>query len=237
MAKGELLVFVDDDDMAEPTYVSTLVTALLRSGGDAVTAGMQTHASDDGPLEDESASGTWVFLGNAVHLAPMVNCLGGAAAIIKKSALDAVGGYHTTREVGHEDWNLYARLLLKGRVVYSAPEVLYRYRHRSGSMIRRNDPYQNARVVFSAFEPELPTLLRNWPEILRGLHEALEQSRRAEAQAREESDHLLRYFATLELAAGRDVEPLERMAKDVRGRDDRRSPSGDSTQREEMVEE
>jgi GT2 family glycosyltransferase len=193
------IAFVDDDDVVDPAYVSTLLGAALATGAAAVTCAMATVPDDDGgPLEGEP-TGVVAFLGgDAVALGPIVNVFGGAAGLVRRDAFDAVGGCHEEFGRGHEDWALYARLALAGHRVVSVPEPLYRYRIRSGSMIRSTSVWENMQPVFDAYRDQLPEPLREWPELLRRLGDdvaerdrALEEAR-AELVAADAREHALR---------------------------------------------
>src|SRR5262249_36037183 len=58
------------------------------------------------------------------------------AALVRRTALDAVGRFDESWRNGCEDWDLWIRLVdrgLKGRIL---PEILFYYRRRAGSMSR-----------------------------------------------------------------------------------------------------
>ena len=58
------------------------------------------------------------------------------AALVRRSALEAVGGFDESMRDGCEDWDLWIGLVergLKGRIL---PEVLFHYRRRAESMSR-----------------------------------------------------------------------------------------------------
>lgn len=175
-ARGDLLVFVDDDDIVEPHYVSTLVTAALSTGAAAVSSVLVTHV-DDGADLFRSRGVPYVFVGDAVHLATSWNTIGGAGCLVRREAWEAAGGFHTRHGVGHEDWTLLVTIALSGRKVVSVPEPLYRYRIRRTSMLRSTTRWKNMRPVFDAFEPLLPPMLQSWPELIHGQQQMIDDLR------------------------------------------------------------
>jgi GT2 family glycosyltransferase len=59
------------------------------------------------------------------------------AALVRRQAFEAVGGYDETMREGCEDWDLWLRLVESGRHGTIIPEVLFYYRRRADSMSRR----------------------------------------------------------------------------------------------------
>jgi glycosyltransferase involved in cell wall biosynthesis len=58
------------------------------------------------------------------------------AALVRRSALEAVGGFDETMRKGCEDWDLWITLVERGLKGQILPEVLFYYRRREGSMSR-----------------------------------------------------------------------------------------------------
>ena len=184
-AKGDWLVFVDDDDVVEPNYVSTLVTAAQATGAAAVSSVLVTHLDDGSDLVG-SHGVPYVFLGDAVHLAASWNTIGGAGCLVRREAWQAAGGFHTRHGVGHEDWTLLTAIALSGRTVVSVPEPLYRYRIRATSMLRSTSRYRNMRPVLDAFAPHLAQQFATWPELLHGQQQMIDGFRHRNAELESE---------------------------------------------------
>lgn len=166
--RGDLVVFVDDDDVPMRRFVSTLVRAVQATGADAVTCAMRSFTKPTGAPEESDARGTWVFAGGPLHLAAVQNCLGGAPAMVRRSALEAIGGYHERHGVGYEDWHLYVRLLFAGYTIVAIPEPLYWYRLLENSMRSTMSDYHSAQVVLEEFRKALPAALRQMPDLAYG---------------------------------------------------------------------
>ena len=158
--RGELVVFVDDDDVPVPRFVSTLVRAARATGADVVTCAMTSFNKAIGAPEPTDSRGTWVFAGGPLHLAAVQNCIGGAPALIRRAALEEIGGYHERHGVGLEDWHLYVRLLFAGFTVEAVPEALYWYRLHDTSMRHTMSDYHSVEMILGEFRKALPPALQ-----------------------------------------------------------------------------
>jgi glycosyltransferase involved in cell wall biosynthesis len=177
-ASGDLLAYVDDDDLISPPYIRVLVRALTNMDADAVTIAIHgVEAADDGSIPDQPEDAVWVFFGDAAHLGTMINVFGGAAAMYRRAALEVAGGFFTHRDIGHEDWDLLARLNLSGHKVVSVPEPLYTYRVRPKSMLRTTPTWANMQPVFETYRNLLPEALRPWAELVRGQQDIIDDLR------------------------------------------------------------
>ena len=174
-ARSDLVAFVDDDDVPVPHFVSSLVTAHQATDSDAVTCAMRAFHKPLGTPAPADDRGTWVFLGDALHLAAVENCLGGAPVLLKRSALEAVGGYHERHGLGFEDWHLYVRLLFAGYKVMSLPEPLYWYRIQPISMRSTMSAYDSALIVLEEFRKAVPPAIRGLVDLARGQNELIGQ--------------------------------------------------------------
>jgi hypothetical protein len=103
-------------------------------------------AAGEAPVSDEATHGAhWLPLGACLPLGAHANCFGDAHVLLRSSAARAVGGYTIDYGLGLEDWELYARLALRGTTAEGAPldhlvipSPLYWYRlSRGGGMLAR----------------------------------------------------------------------------------------------------
>ena len=161
-AQGEYLLFMDDDNVAKPSEVSTFVRAARYSGADVLTCPTDGFHGDHPPADGNPLTHRWLPLGGAVNVAVFQNLIGDANALVKKSAFDALGGFTEDFGVGHEDWELFAKAALNGYVVQVLPRSLFWYRIGSGSMLRTTQVFANhARSLrpYLAAAPHLRTTL------------------------------------------------------------------------------
>ena len=185
-ARGDVVAFLDDDDLLDAHYVTAMLGALERADADAVSCAIESvETPDDGAMTPGAPRGVWVFFGgDAVHLSTMWNLIGGAAAMFRAEALVDIGGFFELHGVGHEDWEVLVRLALGGHTVVSVPDPLYCYRVRGRSMLRTTSTWDNMQPVLATYEAVLPASLRSWPALIRGQHETIDLLRELLGQRR-----------------------------------------------------
>lgn len=158
--ESEYLLFLDDDDIAFPTLVSTLVEASEATGADVMGClnlfMEESRRGEAHPFPDRfKQKASYVPLGGPLSLAPVENVLGSATALIRRSAYAAVGGYTEEYGVGHEDYEFYVRVLQGGGRVEVCPLPLYLYEVGRPSMITRTSHHKNFRRVAGAVDLSL----------------------------------------------------------------------------------
>jgi GT2 family glycosyltransferase len=131
-ARGEYVLFMDDDNIAMPIEVATLVRVAERTGADVLTAVINVfHGSEppgDRPLKH------WLPLGSAVAAGVLNNCFGDMNALVRRDAFLALGGMTEDYGLSHEDWELFAKATLHGYKQEVVPEPLFWYRVTEGSI-------------------------------------------------------------------------------------------------------
>lgn len=156
-ASGDYIIFLDDDDIAKPNLVSTLVQAIETSGDDAVGClNIYMEESQRGSVLSGGAGApvipTYIPLGGPLSLAPTENCLGSATAIFNLRSLKSIGGYTELYGVGYEDYELYIKLVQEGMKVSVAPYPLYYYEVGRLSMLTRTSMVTNQKRCFNAID-------------------------------------------------------------------------------------
>jgi len=134
-ARGEYLLFLDDDNIATPGLVSTLVAVLNRTGVDILTCATHVFEGDGAAPGDIDRGTHWVPLGPAVASGVFRNVFGDATALIRKATFDRLGGYTEDYGLGHEDWEFFARAVLAGCRLETVPVPLLYYRVRGSGML------------------------------------------------------------------------------------------------------
>jgi len=127
-SRGDFLVFLDADDVLEPTYVERCLDALLASPPKVAYAytKMQLFGLENVVFEAHPFHGPLLLETNYVH----------ASALIRRRVFEKIGGWSTTWETGREDHELWVRMLSHGYEGVFVPEPLLRYRRHGPS---RND--------------------------------------------------------------------------------------------------
>lgn len=170
-ATGEFLLFMDDDNYAEPHEITTLVGALLASGADIVTCGMYYF---QGPQKPDTALGlpkrtAWMPVGDAVAAGAFTNVFGDANALVRRACFEGVGGFTEDYGVTHEDWEFHARAVLKGYKLQVVPEILFWYRVSDGGMLRTTASYPNHMRSTRPFVEAVPPPLRDLVHYAKGV--------------------------------------------------------------------
>jgi ABC-type polysaccharide/polyol phosphate transport system ATPase subunit/glycosyltransferase involved in cell wall biosynthesis len=124
-ATGEYICALDADDKLEPTYLDKAVRILDQDPSIAfVSSWIRAFGDED-----------WVWKQARCDLPQLLaECTVNGAALVRRSALLAVGGYDVTMKTGDEDWDLWITLAERGYRGTIIPEVLFHYRRRAGSM-------------------------------------------------------------------------------------------------------
>ena len=154
---GQYICFLDDDDIAKPELIQTLLTAAESTGADVVNCMnifMDEKVRGDVLAHTQNAPFRvgYVPTGGPLSLTPTENCLGAATALFKKSALIDIGGYSELKGVGHEDYELFIRLVQAGKRLIVAPKALYYYEVGRPSMLSRTNLTANFRRCFDSID-------------------------------------------------------------------------------------
>jgi glycosyltransferase involved in cell wall biosynthesis len=149
LARGRYIARQDHDDWAKPTRLEKQVTfmeanpdcALLGTCAEIWVGDEPTQRVHDFPAEDAALRFELLFHNPFVH----------SSVMMRRSALDAVGGYSTDRaRQPPEDYELWSRLARRYKVA-NLPERLTIYREVPASASRTGvNPFQERVVLISA---------------------------------------------------------------------------------------
>lgn len=152
---AEYICFLDDDDYAFPQLIETLLQAALATGADVVNC-LNSFMPEVGRSETIARLGevepkaSYVPIGGPLAIAVTENSLGAATALIRTEALRAIGGYTELKGVGHEDYELFLRMLQAGYRIEIVPRPLYFYEVGRPSMLSRTSIVRNFRRCYEA---------------------------------------------------------------------------------------
>ena len=134
-AKGELIARMDGDDVALPGRLASEVALLDRAPGLGAVGTFVEPFATDGEVGDGMRS--YVAWQNGLVTAEdharqifVESPLCHPSVVLRRSALDAVGGFRDGPFP--EDYDLWLRLDAAGFGLAKVPEVLLRWRHRAG---------------------------------------------------------------------------------------------------------
>jgi hypothetical protein len=151
---------MDDDNLAERSEIRTLVGAALASGADILTCFLRTFQSADPHPPPDAPTTTWPFLGAALVPGVRRNVFGDANALFRRSVFDRIGGFTEDVGVGCEDWELFARAVLKGLRLEVVPEALVRYRQMPTGMLHTTPKPANHLRALRPYLALAPAALR-----------------------------------------------------------------------------
>jgi GT2 family glycosyltransferase len=170
-ADGVYLVFMDDDNLAIPEMISTLVAAARTSAAPVVACGMRKFQGDPADGLPTNSIGCYVPLGAASALGVFENGFGDANALIERDLFLSLGGFTEHHGIGYEDWELFARCALRGVEILPLPQLLFWYRVGPESMSVRTDQYMSQQRVFDLYRALLPEDLADALEVgFAGVH-------------------------------------------------------------------
>jgi len=167
-ARGEYLMFMDDDNFAKPHEISTFVRAALNSGAEILTSAMDVFVGADAPSASTKPKARWIFLGPAAATGAIRNCFGDANGFIRKDTFWRIGGFTEDYGVTHEDWEFYARAVLKGCRMETMPESLFWYRTAEQSMLRNTSLFANLQRSLRPYLDSVPPAMRDLVHLLQG---------------------------------------------------------------------
>jgi glycosyltransferase involved in cell wall biosynthesis/GT2 family glycosyltransferase len=154
-ARTDYLLFMDADNIAEPNMVERFAHGMTIFDGDVLTCYMRAFAnSEDGSTNEIVYS--YAPPGPCLEAGHKVNVFGDANCIIKRSTFEAVNGFNEDRSSSFEDWELLAKIALRGYKVDVIPEHLFLYRHTAEGFSRNTSPYLNHKRVLNTYTSALP---------------------------------------------------------------------------------
>jgi GT2 family glycosyltransferase len=128
-ATGRYLYFLDDDNCLKRHSLLTLLHAAASARAHVLTSvNDKWPQSTPPPVNDDPTTERWLPLGDAAAVGVFKNCFGDASALVRRTTFEALGGFTEDGGVGHEDWELWARAVLRGYRLRVVPEALYWYR-------------------------------------------------------------------------------------------------------------
>jgi len=168
-ARGEFLVFHDDDNVAAPGQLEAFARAVSTSGADVVTCLQSVFEGKRRPRG--APREVWAPIGGApVAYSLVANGFGDANALVRRSVFNAAGGFSEDYGVGYEDWEFFARVALAGAAFVLVPEPLVWYRVGSGGMLRATPSHGRDHMrVLRPYLKAMPPTLRAVALLAQGL--------------------------------------------------------------------
>ncbi len=172
---GELIAFLDADDIWEPSNLEKRVAKFETNEQiGLVHCGMREFDSETGETLKLYLEGKEGWVGDDLLLweKPVVN-VSGSAIVVEREAFDAVGGFDTRMKVG-EDWDFCYRVARKYKVGF-VPEPLINYRSHLRAAHRNVENMENGMAMFyeKAFATDDPDILKLRRRALGSFHRVM----------------------------------------------------------------
>lgn len=151
VARGERILFVDDDNALFKHAVSTFVKAMDASGADICTAFQKIFHEQFIPSDEKYGFVQYFPPGGSLDLGFIHDSFGDANAMIRRSVFDKIGFQIEDYGYTAQDWEFYTRATLAGLKLRIIPEPLYWYRSSSQGMYRTSHWYDNRLPILAAF--------------------------------------------------------------------------------------
>lgn len=146
-ASGDVIAFLDDDDIWLPEYLGTL-SELYQEGADAVVSGFKQLGKEDVIVinKDTLVTESSLLRGNTY-------C--GMSGFSAKRDLLIKNQFDETLNNG-QDWDMYVRLFQQGVSFFNVPKPIFLYRFQNedgiGAKVRKMSPNQIDKRLGSAFK-------------------------------------------------------------------------------------
>jgi glycosyltransferase involved in cell wall biosynthesis len=127
-ARGEYLLFMDDDNLAKPDEITTLVNAMEHANADIITSFADTFWSKDIGKLESAARKRIVYFGADLTSGMYRNPYGDSNCLVRRSTFEKLGGFTEDYKIGRDDQEFFSRAVLNGMKLYVLPEAVYWYR-------------------------------------------------------------------------------------------------------------
>ena len=221
-ARGEYILFMDDDNCAKPHELSTFMKAARRTGADILTCCLDTFTGAEAPHGRLTPRSRWIFVGDDAATGAIRNCFGDTNSLMRREVFLKIGGFHEDWGVGHEDWEFFAKAVLAGYKLEVVPEALAWYRlNATEQTVNRKTPiHRNHMANIRPYLAAVPPCLKNLVYLAQGQDLQLAQPGRDGGEAAAQIAHLkhsLRwrglFEAARELHAGRQQAAASKLLK------------------------
>lgn len=126
-AKGDYVLFMDDDNEAKPEEIECFVRAAVTSQADILTC-LSDVFMGSSPKKTKIQIQRALYVGPNISIASVSNPYGDSNMFAKADSLISIGGFSEHYKVGRDDLEMFVRAQRNGLRIELIPESLYYYR-------------------------------------------------------------------------------------------------------------
>ena len=134
-AKGEIIIFMDSDNLATSDMVFDFVRGIESSGADCLSSAMIIFTGESDTVSETDVLCCRMPIGPCLEAGIYFNELGDANFCVRKSVFVDLGGFTGSRGEVADDWEFLARLFLAGHKLDVMPKPVFFYRLRQNSWL------------------------------------------------------------------------------------------------------
>ncbi|MGI9607525.1 MAG: glycosyltransferase [Acidimicrobiales bacterium] len=134
----EFLLFMDDDNIAKPAMIETFLTAAFHQPDIGAFTCFYDRFWDGSDHTDRELLERVIPMGDVGAVGFVENAYGDTNSLVRRSAFEAIGGFHEVWGVGREDHSFFAQLSMSGERVMVVPRALFWYRRIESTISRRH---------------------------------------------------------------------------------------------------
>lgn len=202
-ADGELLYFLDADDLPYPYALEKMVRAILSPGIDCIGASTDLFRMREGRREIFE---TGTYLGSSLEYGFLLPP-SGTNSLIRREVFQKLGGFLETRSLDcDEDWHFHIKLLGAGYSLQILPCPVYEYRAaqiESRSHLMARNVLHNLEPLLKGAEPWQLNLIQYAQAAVKQIDEAIKLRRELEEWKRSPLGRLARFLRRTRIKLGR----------------------------------
>lgn len=134
-ASGDIIIFMDSDNLATLDMVFDFVRGIETSGMDCLTCAMIIFTGESDNVSEKDILCCRMPVGNCLEAGIYFNEFGDANFCVRKSVFLKLGGFTGSRGEVADDWEFLARLFLSGYKLDVVPKPIFFYRVRQNSWL------------------------------------------------------------------------------------------------------
>lgn len=165
-SKGDYIMPLDADDLAEPKFMESAVELLEKDEADIVFGDVKRFGCED-RIWNASSDPKWQFIRNGMS----------ATAIYKRAVFEQTEGYDETMLDGYEDWEFWLHAMRVGMRFRKVSGISFYYRIKERSMVTSTQK-KHEQILTYIRTKHLDYFVRVYKDVLSDSHDMKHNYRR-----------------------------------------------------------